>query len=33
VYLTKPLDIPRFLAEVTALLGELPHSTIAGAVR
>ncbi len=25
-YLTKPLDIPRFLTEVSALLGELPES-------
>lgn len=25
-YLTKPLDIPRFLVEVRALLGELPES-------
>jgi CheY-like chemotaxis protein len=33
VYLTKPLDIPRFLGEVSALLGELPQSTIAGAPR
>jgi CheY-like chemotaxis protein len=33
VYLTKPLDIPRFLAEVSALLGELPQSTMAGAPR
>lgn len=33
VYLTKPLDIPRFLAEVSALLGELTETTATGATR
>lgn len=32
-YLTKPLDIPRFLAEVSELLGELPEGVGAGARR
>jgi two-component system alkaline phosphatase synthesis response regulator PhoP len=32
-YLTKPLDIPRFLAEVSALLGEAPQPSPAGAAR
>jgi CheY-like chemotaxis protein len=32
-YLTKPLDIQRFLAEANALLGEQPESVAAGAVR
>jgi CheY-like chemotaxis protein len=32
-YLTKPLDIPRFLTEVSALLGELPQATLAGVPR
>jgi CheY-like chemotaxis protein len=32
-YLTKPLDIPRFLEEVRALLGELPQPAPAGAAR
>lgn len=32
-YLTKPLDIPRFLTEVSALLGELPQASLAGVPR
>jgi CheY-like chemotaxis protein len=32
-YLTKPLEIPRFLAEVGALLGELPHAMAGGVSR
>jgi CheY-like chemotaxis protein len=32
-YLTKPLDIPRFLSEVSALLGEAPVAMGAGARR
>ncbi len=33
VYMTKPLDIPRFLSEVTALVGELPETIATGAPR
>jgi CheY-like chemotaxis protein len=32
-YLTKPLDIPRFLSEVSALLGELPEAAGARVTR